>query len=65
MLICRKLDFELYQGRVDNSKKKMKRSDRENASLAKSEAELARAKQVITLVWRRAQDLLNECLQGL
>ncbi|KAI9812749.1 MAG: hypothetical protein M1827_004505 [Pycnora praestabilis] len=39
----KKLDFERYQGRVDTSKKKLKRSDRENISLAKSEVDLARA----------------------
>lgn len=40
------LDFERYQGRVDSSKKKTKRSDRDNASLAKSEGDLSKAKEV-------------------
>ncbi|KAI9760160.1 MAG: hypothetical protein M1835_000224 [Candelina submexicana] len=39
----RKLDYELYQGRVDSGRKKIKRSDRENASLAKAEVDLATA----------------------
>ncbi|KAL2013712.1 hypothetical protein VTN00DRAFT_1237 [Thermoascus crustaceus] len=41
----KKLDYEHYQGRVDNYMKKMKRSDRDNAALAKSEVGLAKAKQ--------------------
>jgi hypothetical protein len=39
-------DFEVSQGRVDSLLKKPKRSDRENASLAKAEAELANTKEV-------------------
>ena len=39
----RKLDFEKYQQRVDNHRKKTKRSDRDNAYLAKAEIELERA----------------------
>lgn len=39
-------DFEISQGRVDSLMKKPKRSDRENASLAKAEAELANTKEV-------------------
>ena len=40
------LDFEKYQGRVDTSRKKTKRSERDNAYLAKAETELVRAKEV-------------------
>ncbi|MCJ1362027.1 hypothetical protein MMC16_001129 [Acarospora aff. strigata] len=39
----KKLDYERYQGRVDSARKKTKRSDRENASLAKAETDLAKA----------------------
>ncbi|KAL3495929.1 hypothetical protein BJX62DRAFT_145064 [Aspergillus germanicus] len=39
----RKLDYERCQGRVDSYTKKAKRSDRENASLAKAEEDLSRA----------------------
>lgn len=39
-------DFEISQGRVDSLMKKPKRSERENASLAKAEAELATTKEV-------------------
>jgi uncharacterized protein involved in exopolysaccharide biosynthesis len=39
-------DFEVSQSRVDSLMKKPKRSDRENASLAKAEAELAITKEV-------------------
>ncbi|KAH8702427.1 SH3 domain-containing protein [Talaromyces proteolyticus] len=41
----KKLDFEHYQNRVDNSLKKAKRSDRDNAALAKAEIDLSRAKE--------------------
>ncbi|CRG87179.1 Reduced viability upon starvation protein 167 [Talaromyces islandicus] len=41
----KKLDFEHFQNRVDNSLKKSKRSDRDNAVLAKAESDLARAKE--------------------
>ena len=41
-----KLDFEKYQLRVDTSRKKTKRSERDNAYLAKAETELVRAKDV-------------------
>ncbi|KAI9884102.1 MAG: hypothetical protein M1823_004106 [Watsoniomyces obsoletus] len=41
----KKVDFERYQGRVDTMRKKMKRSDRDNAALARSEEHLTRAKQ--------------------
>ncbi|KAK2766137.1 hypothetical protein FQN54_007653 [Arachnomyces sp. PD_36] len=40
----KKLDFERYQGRVDASRKKVKRSDRDNSILAKAETDLERAK---------------------
>ncbi|EGC44849.1 SH3 domain signaling protein [Histoplasma capsulatum var. duboisii H88] len=40
----KKLDFERYQNRVDTSRKKTKRSDRDNAALAKAEIDLSRAK---------------------
>ncbi|KAI9894598.1 MAG: hypothetical protein M1814_001953 [Vezdaea aestivalis] len=39
----KKLDFERYSVRVDTATKKTKRSERENAGLAKSEKDLARA----------------------
>ena len=45
------LDFEKYQGRVDTSRKKTKRSERDNAYLAKAETELVRAKEVCPLAW--------------
>ncbi|KAL8821298.1 MAG: hypothetical protein Q9191_007336 [Dirinaria sp. TL-2023a] len=41
----RKLDFEKYQKRVDNASKKTKRSERDNAYLAKAETEAVRAKE--------------------
>lgn len=40
------LDYERYLGRVDTAMKKSKRSDRENAALAKAEVDLAKAKEV-------------------
>ncbi|PGH07521.1 hypothetical protein AJ79_06256 [Helicocarpus griseus UAMH5409] len=39
----KKLDFERYQNRVDTSRKKTKRSDRDNAALAKAEIDLTKA----------------------
>lgn len=39
------LDYERYQSRVDNYSKKSKRSDRDNAALAKAESDLAKAKE--------------------
>ena len=51
-LIYLQLDFERYQGRVDNARKKTKRSERDNASLEKSEADLARAKEVCLTFFR-------------
>ncbi|KAL9108972.1 MAG: hypothetical protein Q9227_006368 [Pyrenula ochraceoflavens] len=44
----RKLDYERYQGRVDSGRKKIKRSDRDNAALAKAETDLARAREEYT-----------------
>ncbi|OQE12617.1 hypothetical protein PENVUL_c001G08076 [Penicillium vulpinum] len=41
----KKTDFEISQGRVDSLMKKSKRTDRENMSLAKAEAELTNAKE--------------------
>ncbi|OQE39996.1 hypothetical protein PENCOP_c006G01110 [Penicillium coprophilum] len=41
----KKTDFEISQGRVDSLAKKQKRTDRENVSLAKAEAELANTKE--------------------
>ncbi|PGH34044.1 hypothetical protein GX50_03100 [[Emmonsia] crescens] len=40
----KKLDFERYQNRVDTSRKKTKRSDRDNSALVKAELDLSRAK---------------------
>ncbi|KAL6718722.1 hypothetical protein ACLMJK_002956 [Lecanora helva] len=40
----KKLDYEKYQARVDNGRKKTKRSERDNAALEKAETELIRAK---------------------
>ncbi|KAI9850108.1 MAG: hypothetical protein M1838_006082 [Thelocarpon superellum] len=53
-----KLDFERYQSRVDNMKKKSKRSERDNISLAKSEKDLARA----TEEYHAADDHLKSTL---
>ncbi|KAK2778587.1 hypothetical protein FQN53_001741 [Emmonsiellopsis sp. PD_33] len=41
----KKLDFERYQNRVDTSRKKTKRSDRDNAALAKAEIDLNKARE--------------------
>ncbi|KAN0067068.1 hypothetical protein V8E54_014854 [Elaphomyces granulatus] len=54
----KKLDFERYQGRVDNGRKKTKRSDRENASLARAEIDLAKAKEVCRR-WLIVGNILN------
>lgn len=40
------LDYEKYQGRVDTARKKTKRTEKDNISLAKSEVLLAHAKEV-------------------
>ena len=42
----KKLDYERYQGRVDTTKKKSKLSERDQATLAKTERELARSSEV-------------------
>ncbi|KAL9582295.1 MAG: hypothetical protein Q9203_005554 [Teloschistes exilis] len=39
----KKMDFEKYQSRVDKGRKNMKRSDKDNAALAKAETELFHA----------------------
>ncbi len=44
------LDFEKYQARVDNGRKKTKRSERDNAALEKAEIELVRAKDVCCIL---------------
>ncbi|KAE8154127.1 hypothetical protein BDV25DRAFT_1824 [Aspergillus avenaceus] len=54
----RKLDYERYQSRVDSYAKKTKRSDRDNASLAKAEFDLARA----TEDYQAADEHLRKCL---
>ena len=43
------LDFERYNSKVDSGRKKAKRSDKENATLAKNEQDLAQAKSVSRL----------------
>ena len=40
------LDYEKYQARVDNGRKKTKRSERDNAALEKAENELVRSRDV-------------------
>ncbi|OAL69819.1 SH3 domain-containing protein [Trichophyton violaceum] len=57
----KKLDFERYQGRVDSSRKKTKRSDRDNAALAKAEADLSKA----TDDYNAADDHLRSVLPGI
>ncbi|KAJ5756543.1 hypothetical protein N7533_006086 [Penicillium manginii] len=42
----KKTEFEIYQGKVDSLIHKPKRSDRENANLAKAQVDLASAKEV-------------------
>lgn len=42
----KRLDWERYIDKVNNASKKMKRTDRENAALAKAEEDLARAADV-------------------
>jgi len=42
----KRLDLERYTDKVNNASKKFKRSDRENAALAKAEEEMARAADV-------------------
>ncbi|WEW56403.1 hypothetical protein PRK78_001846 [Emydomyces testavorans] len=57
----KKLDYERYQGRVDASRKKSKRSDRENSALAKAEIDLSKAKDE----YQAADDHLRAHLPGL
>ncbi|KAJ5177117.1 uncharacterized protein N7482_002994 [Penicillium canariense] len=52
----KKSDFERFQGKVDGLIHKPKRSDRENANLAKAEADLSMAKEVYQAA---DQDLLQ------
>ena len=42
----KKLDFERYQDRVGSLQRKLRRSDRENANLAKAEVDLGRSREV-------------------
>lgn len=42
----KRLDWERYQDKVHNYQRKLKRSDRENAAMAKAEEELAIAAEV-------------------
>ncbi|PWY91471.1 hypothetical protein BO94DRAFT_555302 [Aspergillus sclerotioniger CBS 115572] len=57
----RKLDYERYQGRVDNYSKKTKRSERDNAALVKAESDLAKA----TEDYEAADEHLRQCLPPL
>ncbi|KAI4215350.1 MAG: hypothetical protein LQ351_002250 [Letrouitia transgressa] len=54
----RKLEFEKYQSRVDSGRKKTKRSDKDNAALAKAETELYHATEEYTI----ADNNLKRCL---
>ncbi|KAF8859899.1 hypothetical protein BDZ45DRAFT_347226 [Acephala macrosclerotiorum] len=54
----KRLDWERYQDKVLNYQRKMKRTDRENAALAKAEEELSRA----TEDFRVADDRIRETL---
>lgn len=57
----KKLDYERYQSRVDTGLKKTKRSDRDNAALAKAEKELETA----TESYRAADDHIQHVLPPL
>ena len=57
----RKLDFERYQGRVESQLKKTKRSEKDDATLTKSQAELEAA----TEAYHTADDNLKGCLPRL
>ncbi|PKX97030.1 BAR and SH3 domain-containing protein [Aspergillus novofumigatus IBT 16806] len=57
----RKLDYERHQSRVDSYTKKTKRSDRDNAALAKAETDLAKA----TEEYHAADEHLRKCLPPL
>lgn len=43
------MEYEKYQSRVDKGRKNMKRSDKDNAALAKAEQELYHASEVTHL----------------
>jgi amphiphysin len=47
----KRLDWERYIDKVNNYQRKPKRTDRENAALAKAEEELSRAADVCTALW--------------
>ncbi|KAI9795844.1 MAG: hypothetical protein M1833_006793 [Piccolia ochrophora] len=57
----KKLDFERFTRNVDSGRKKLRRSDRENAALAKAEKDLARA----TEEYNSADQHLRETLPPL
>ncbi|EXJ79648.1 hypothetical protein A1O3_07927 [Capronia epimyces CBS 606.96] len=57
----RKLDFERYQNRADSALKKTKRSERDNAVLAKAQSDLAAA----TEAYSAADEHLRNCLPRL
>ncbi|KAH8594114.1 hypothetical protein B0O99DRAFT_673254 [Bisporella sp. PMI_857] len=57
----KRLDWERYIDRVQHAQKKIKRTDRENASLAKAEEEMARAAEAFKVV----DDHLRETLPPL
>ncbi|PGH05258.1 hypothetical protein AJ80_08366 [Polytolypa hystricis UAMH7299] len=57
----KKLDFERYQSRVDSNRKKTKRSDRDNAALAKAEIDFNKAREE----YNAADDHLCAHLPGL
>ncbi|OJJ02143.1 hypothetical protein ASPVEDRAFT_656491 [Aspergillus versicolor CBS 583.65] len=57
----KKLDYERHTGRVDSYSKKTKRTDRENASLAKAEDDLTRS----TEEYHAADEHLRKCLPPL
>ena len=56
----KRLDWERYIDKVNHASKKMKRTDRENAALAKAEEELAKAADVGTIPASIYQ-LLTDC----
>ena len=60
----RKLDYERYQNRFDNSMKKIGRSDRENKALNKHEADLQRSREEYQTADQRMRDVLPPILQA-
>lgn len=54
----KKLDFERYQSRVDSGVKKTKKSDRDNAALAKAEKDL----EIATEAYKAADERLRQGL---